>query len=89
MFSAIYNCFFSSKKTRENGLDDKIMYERAKLLPFAWKAESSNKTMSESIWVINNNNNKLSKIHCDSDKIILNANEYANQSKSLSNKIKD
>ena len=89
MFSAIYNWLFTSKKTQENGLDDKIMYERAFRLPFAWKCESSKKTISESVSMIKQNNQKLSKIHCDSDKIKFNASEYVNQSKSLSNKIKD
>jgi hypothetical protein len=89
MFSAIYNWLFPSKKTKENGLDNEIQYERAKRLPFAWKCESSKKTTSENISIIKNNNQKLSKIHCDSDQRILYANEYKSQSKSLSNKIKD
>ena len=68
MFSAIYNWLFPSKNTQENGLDDKIMYERAFRLPFAWKCESVKNTTSENISIIKNNNQKLSKIHCDSDK---------------------
>ena len=93
MFSAIYNWFFPCKKTTENGLDNEIQYERAKRLPFAWKhnnkCESVKKTTSESVSMIKQNNQKLSKIPCDSDQRILYANEYKSQSKSLSNKIKD
>ncbi len=93
MFSAIYNWLFPSKKTTENGLDNEIQYERANQLPFAWKynnkCESVKNTTSENISIIKNNNQKLSKIHCDSDQRILYANEYKSQSKSLSNKIKD
>ena len=93
MFSAIYNWLFPSKKTKENDLDNEIQYERAKRLPFAWKynnkCESVKNTISENISIIKNNNQKLSKIHCDSDKIMLNTSEYVSNSKSLSNKIKD
>jgi len=93
MFSAIYNWFFPCKKTTENGLDNEIQYERAKRLTFAWKhnnkCESEKNITSENISIINNNNQKLSKIHCDSDKIMLNTSEYVSNSKSLSNKIKD
>ena len=93
MFSAIYNWLFPSKNTQENGLDDKIMYERAFRLPFAWKylykCNSTIDTTSENISIIKNNNQKLSQIHCVSDKIMLNTSEYVSNSKSLSNKIKD
>ena len=37
MFSAIYNWFFPIKNAPDNGLDDEIQYERAQMLPFAWK----------------------------------------------------
>ena len=92
MFSAIYNWFFPCKNAPDNGLDDEIQYERARRLPFAWKykneCESSKNVASESISVITQNNQKLSKIHCESNKFLSNATEYANNSKSLSNKIK-
>ena len=92
MFSAIYNWFFPCKNAPDNGLDDEIQYERAQMLPFAWKykkaCESSKNVASESISVITQNNQKLSKIHCESNKFLSNATEYANNSKSLSNKIK-
>ena len=93
MFSAIYNWFFPCKNAQENGLDNEIQYERAFRLPFSWKhknkCESSKSVTSETISVITQNKQKLSKIHCESDKLLSNATEYANNSKSLSNKIKD
>ena len=93
MFSAIYNWFFPCKNAPENGLDNEIQYERAIRLPFAWKYkknfESSKNVTSDTISVITQNNQKLSKIHCESCKLLSNATEYANNSKSLSNKIKD
>ena len=93
MFSAIYNWFFPIKNTQENGLDNELQYERAQMLPFAWKYnknfESSKNVTSETISVIQKNSQKLSKIHCESNKFLSNATEYANNSKSLSNKIKD
>jgi hypothetical protein len=93
MFSAIYNWFFPCKNSSENGLDNEIQYERARRLPFTWKCknkcDSSKNVASESISVIKKNKQKLSKIHCESENLILRANEYANHSKSLSNKIKD
>ena len=53
MFSAIYNWFFPCKNAPDNGLDDEIQYERAQMLPFAWKykkaCESSKNVASESI----------------------------------------
>ena len=92
MFSAIYNWFFPCKNAPDNGLDDEIQYERARRLPFTWKykneCESSKNVVSETISVIQKNSQKLSKIHCESENLILRANEYANNSKSLSNKIK-
>ena len=97
MFSIIYNWLFPRKNESNNGLDDeldeKIHNQRIQLLPFAWKYNKKNKSIKktnlESISVSKKNKQKLSKIHSDSDNLILYANEYANQSKILSNKIKE
>ena len=73
-------------------IDEKIHNQRIQLLPFAWKYNKKNKsikkTNSESLSVSKKNKQKLSKIHNDSDNLILYANEYSNQSKILSNKVK-